>query len=39
MGGLTMGMLLSIPMVLIGLGLVAWARSRPPRAPKEPVPS
>ena len=28
-GGLTMGMLLSLPMVLAGLGLAFWAKSRP----------
>ena len=31
-GGLTMGMLLSIPMILIGAGLIWRARSRPPVA-------
>jgi phosphatidylglycerol---prolipoprotein diacylglyceryl transferase len=36
MGGLTMGMLLSIPMVLGGAGLAAYALSRPPR-PADPA--
>lgn len=34
MGGLTMGMLLSLPMVLLGIALVVYARSRPPRPPE-----
>jgi phosphatidylglycerol:prolipoprotein diacylglycerol transferase len=29
-GGLTMGMLLSIPLFLFGVGLIVWARRRPP---------
>ncbi len=29
-GGWTMGMLLSVPMVIIGLGVVVWALRRPP---------
>jgi phosphatidylglycerol:prolipoprotein diacylglycerol transferase len=28
-GGLTMGMLLSIPMILIGIALIVWAQRRP----------
>jgi phosphatidylglycerol:prolipoprotein diacylglycerol transferase len=32
-GGATMGQLLSIPMVLAGLGLVAWSLSRPAAEP------
>lgn len=31
-GGLTMGMLLSVPMIIAGLGFIAYARSRPARA-------
>lgn len=34
-GGLTMGMLLSLPMILAGAGLVAWALSRPRRTAAE----
>lgn len=33
-GGLTMGQLLSIPMIIIGAILFAWAAGRPSRAPK-----
>ena len=32
--GTTMGQLLSVPMVLVGLGLIAYARSRPAAVPK-----
>ncbi len=32
-GGMTMGMLLSVPLILAGLGFLAWARSRPPLRP------
>ncbi len=32
--GVTMGQILSIPMVLVGLGLIAYARSRPAAVPK-----
>jgi len=32
--GATMGQLLSVPMVLLGLGLIAYGRSRPPATPK-----
>jgi len=32
-GGLTMGMLLSIPMILFGIGLMIWAARRPAAAP------
>ena len=28
-GGLTMGMTLSVPMILAGLALIAYARARP----------
>ena len=28
-GGLTMGMLLSVPMILAGIGFIWWARQRP----------
>jgi phosphatidylglycerol---prolipoprotein diacylglyceryl transferase len=34
--GLTMGMILSIPMILIGAGLIWWARRRAPPAPAAP---
>jgi phosphatidylglycerol---prolipoprotein diacylglyceryl transferase len=37
-GGLTMGMLLSAPMVLIGAGVVAFALKRPKRAVEDPAP-
>ena len=30
-GGLTMGMLLSVPMILVGVVFIAYARRRPPR--------
>jgi phosphatidylglycerol:prolipoprotein diacylglycerol transferase len=33
-GGLTMGMLLSIPMILFGIGLMIWASRRPTAAPQ-----
>ena len=29
-GGLTMGMLLSVPLMLIGIWLIQWASKRPP---------
>lgn len=29
-GGLTMGMLLSVPLMLVGVGLIVWAWKRPP---------
>jgi phosphatidylglycerol:prolipoprotein diacylglycerol transferase len=29
-GGLTMGMLLSVPLMLVGIWLILWARKRPP---------
>ena len=28
-GGLTMGMLLSVPMILVGIGIMLWAARRP----------
>jgi len=31
-GGMTMGMLLCIPLFLFGVGLIAWALRRPPLA-------
>jgi phosphatidylglycerol:prolipoprotein diacylglycerol transferase len=34
-GGLTMGMLLSIPLFLFGVGLIVWARRRPPLPPTQ----
>jgi phosphatidylglycerol:prolipoprotein diacylglycerol transferase len=34
-GGLTMGMILSIPMVLFGIGLTVWALRRPPAVPAQ----
>jgi phosphatidylglycerol:prolipoprotein diacylglycerol transferase len=31
-GGLTMGMLLCVPLFLFGVGLIVWALRRPPLA-------
>ncbi|MFN0264449.1 prolipoprotein diacylglyceryl transferase [Tepidamorphus sp. 3E244] len=34
-GGLTMGILLSVPMVMLGVGIAVWAWNRPPRTVAE----
>ncbi len=37
LGGLTMGQILSLPMMLFGIGIVVWALRRPPAPDAAPA--